>query len=279
MAKYLDENGLLYFKNKLDTKFTEKVDKVDGKGLSANDYTTDEKTKLAGIESGANKTTVNNTLTSTSTAEALSAAQGKALNDRIDDVVESMGDLGYGDMMKATYDTNGNGVVDNAEKLGGQFPAWYAPASHVSDTAVHITSAERTNWGAAYTHSQTAHAPSGAQANVIESVKVNGTAQTVTGKSVDITVPTTVASLSDAGSYALKSDLTNVYKYQGSVAAAADLPAAATAGDVYNVTADGMNYAWTGTEWDALGAAFSIASITNAEIDVLFTPSGGGLGQ
>ena len=30
-----------------------KVDKVDGKGLSTNDYTTDEKEKLAGIEAGA----------------------------------------------------------------------------------------------------------------------------------------------------------------------------------------------------------------------------------
>lgn len=32
-----------------------KVDKVDGKGLSTNDYTTAEKTKLQGIEEGANK--------------------------------------------------------------------------------------------------------------------------------------------------------------------------------------------------------------------------------
>ena len=31
-----------------------KVDKVDGKGLSTNDYTNEEKTKLAGIEAGAN---------------------------------------------------------------------------------------------------------------------------------------------------------------------------------------------------------------------------------
>ncbi len=34
-----------------------KVDKVTGKGLSTNDYTTDEKTKLAGIAAGANKYT------------------------------------------------------------------------------------------------------------------------------------------------------------------------------------------------------------------------------
>lgn len=40
-------------------------------------------TKLDGIEAGANKTTVVNSLTSTSTTSALSAAQGKALDGRI----------------------------------------------------------------------------------------------------------------------------------------------------------------------------------------------------
>ena len=42
----------------------------------------------------------------------------------------------------------------------------------------------------AYDHSQTAHAPSNAQANVIETIKVNGTALTPTNKAVNITVPT-----------------------------------------------------------------------------------------
>jgi hypothetical protein len=35
------------------TELDKNVDKVDGKGLSTNDYTTDEKNKLAGIASGA----------------------------------------------------------------------------------------------------------------------------------------------------------------------------------------------------------------------------------
>lgn len=37
----------------LDTEMADKVDKVAGKGLSTEDYTTEEKTKLAGIEDGA----------------------------------------------------------------------------------------------------------------------------------------------------------------------------------------------------------------------------------
>ena len=44
-----------YIKNKLFSMFESKVDKVSGKGLSTNDYTTTEKNKLAGIAEGANK--------------------------------------------------------------------------------------------------------------------------------------------------------------------------------------------------------------------------------
>lgn len=47
--KYLDNNGLLYVIQKIKTWLTGKVDKVDGKGLSTNDYTTEEKNKLAGL--------------------------------------------------------------------------------------------------------------------------------------------------------------------------------------------------------------------------------------
>lgn len=109
-----------------------KVDKVEGKELSGNDFTDAYKTKLDGIAAQANKyvlptataeiiggvkvganisysngtislskanvtsalgytpptadtkVTINNTLTSTSTTEALAAAQGKALKDLID---------------------------------------------------------------------------------------------------------------------------------------------------------------------------------------------------
>ena len=44
-----------------------KVDKVTGKGLSTNDFTTAQKNKLAGIDTGANKTIVDSTLSNSST--------------------------------------------------------------------------------------------------------------------------------------------------------------------------------------------------------------------
>jgi hypothetical protein len=52
-----------------------------------------------------------------------------------------------------------------------------------------LTDTLKNNYDAAYTHSQSAHAPSSAQANVIETIKVNNTALTPTNKTVNITVP------------------------------------------------------------------------------------------
>lgn len=321
--KAVGQNGLLYFWQSLKAKLAGKVDKVDGKGLSANDYTNTEKNKLAGIAEGANKTTVENVLTSTSTSSALSANQGKVLDGKIKALSDSMGELGYGDMMKATYDADNDGVVDNAAQLGGQAPGYYGkadgtnikPAFTAASSRVNITTGEaltvilgkiakffadlktvaftgnysdlsgkptiptvsndltdtlKSHYDAAYTHSQAAHAPSGAQANVIEAIKVNGAAQPVSGKAVNIAVPTTVAGLSDAANYALKSDLTSVYRYKGSVASYADLPGSGnTVGDVWDVAEDNMNYGWTGSAWDPLGQSFTLEFVTNAEIDAI----------
>lgn len=60
-----------------------KVDKVSGKTLTTNDFTNSDKTKLDGIATGANKTVIENVLTSTSSTNALSAAQGKVLKNLI----------------------------------------------------------------------------------------------------------------------------------------------------------------------------------------------------
>lgn len=70
-----------------------------------------------------------------------------------------------------------------------------------------------------------------------------------------------------ANTYALKSDITAMYRYKGSVASTDKLPTSGqTIGDVYDV-GNGMNYAWNGSKWDALGEIFTITKITNTEID------------
>ena len=69
---------------------------------------------------------------------------------------------------------------------------------------VALTNTLKSNYDAAYTHSQTAHAPSNAQENVIESVSVNGENVSVVDKKVDITVPTKVSQLTNDAGYLTK---------------------------------------------------------------------------
>lgn len=81
-----------------------------------------------------------------------------------------------------------------------------AKHSHANKTTldaieVALTNALKKNYDAAYTHSTQAHAPSNAQANVIETVKVNGAALTPSSKAVDISVPTKVSQLTNDAGY------------------------------------------------------------------------------
>ena len=65
----------------------------------------------------------------------------------------------------------------------------------------------------------------GAEVNVLEAVKVNGTALPVSNKAVNI----------DLSTYAKKTDIASAYRYKGSKATYADLPTSGnTAGDVWN---------------------------------------------
>ena len=48
--KYVSYNTLLYFWQKIKLKLAGKVDAETGKGLSANDFTNELKTKLEGLE-------------------------------------------------------------------------------------------------------------------------------------------------------------------------------------------------------------------------------------
>lgn len=158
-----------------------KVDKVTGKGLSTNDYTTAEKEKLAGIEAGAQ---VNPTNISAFTNDVGYITQHQDISGKVDKV-------------------SGKGLSTND-----------------------YTTAEKNK----------------------------------------------LAAFGSASDYALKSDITNMYKYKGSVATVSALPSSGnTTGDVYNVEASGMNYAWNGSDWDALGETFTITAITNTEIDSICT--------
>jgi hypothetical protein len=83
----------------VSAQMNNKVDKVSGKDLSTNDYTNDEKTKLAGIATGANKTVVDAALSNTSTnpvqnKTVYTALAGKANAMHTHNVFSSLKDIG-----------------------------------------------------------------------------------------------------------------------------------------------------------------------------------------
>ena len=92
---FLDETGLAHFWNQILARLNNFVPAESGKGLSSNDYTTEEKEKIAGIEVGANKTIVDSTLSSTST----NPVQNKIINTKFDSIqedIDSKVDVAYG---------------------------------------------------------------------------------------------------------------------------------------------------------------------------------------
>lgn len=68
----------------IDGLQNEKVDKENGKSLSSNDYTTEDKEKLSSIEVGANKVLIDNTLSISG-----SAADSKVVGDKISQEISS----------------------------------------------------------------------------------------------------------------------------------------------------------------------------------------------
>lgn len=60
-------------------------------------------------------------------------------------------------------------------------------------------------------------------------------------------------------------NISSAYIYKGTVTNTSSLPTTADIGNVYNVEDDGMNYAWTGSEWDALGPTIDLTPYATVE--------------
>lgn len=126
---FLNQTGLEHLWAKIVAKLSGKVDKIDGKGLSTNDYTTDEKNKLAGIAAGANKTVVDSALSSTST----NPVQNKVVNTAISNLNTLVGDTSVANQISTAF-TNQKGVANGVATLdsAGKVPSTQLP-SYVDD--------------------------------------------------------------------------------------------------------------------------------------------------
>ena len=221
-----------------------KVDKVSGKALSTNDYTTAEKNKLAGLS--------NYTLPTAS--------------------ADSLGGIKIGNNL--TIDTNGvlsaiQGSVDLTS---------YAKSADVANTYATKTSLSSylTTTNAANTY-----ATKVSLATVATSGKysdLSGT-PTIPTKTSQLTNDSSYVTSSTLESYALKSDVASAVKYKGSVDSYSDLPTTGIeVGWMYNiVNADatheinaGDNVVYNGNTWDNYNGTIVIDAATDTDIDGLF---------
>ena len=135
----------------ITTELANKVDKVDGKSLSTNDYTTDEKDKLGSIEAGAQKNTVTSVNGKTG-AVSLSASDvsavpitrkvnGKALSA---DITLAKGDVGLG-KVDNTSDTDKPISAATQTALDTKQPAITVKGILEGDGAGNISAADETS--------------------------------------------------------------------------------------------------------------------------------------
>lgn len=291
MAKYLDNDGLLYLWQKIKNVFAtkdslnDKVDKVDGKGLSTNDYTTAEKNKLSGVASGAQVNVIETVKVNGAALTPTSKAVNITVPTKTSDITNDSGFITSADVPEGSAATTTTPKMDGTAAVGSETAFARGDHVHPSDTSRVPTT--RKVAGHALSTDVTLVKNDVGLGNVDNTADVDkpiSTAQQtaldnkvdkVTGKGLSTNDYTTaeknkLAAFGAASTYALKTDITNMYKYKGSVATVSALPSSDnTTGDVYNVESSGMNYAWDGTAWDALGEIFTITSISNGDIDTI----------
>lgn len=184
------------------------VAKETGKGLSTNDYTTAEKTKLSGIAEGANKYVHPSYTAQKSglykvTVDAAGHVSGATAVAKAD--ITALGipaqDTTYSNMAAATASAAGKAGLVPAPAAGKQASflrgdgSWVVPENTTyadATTSTHglMSAADKTKLNGVAT---------GAQVNKIESVKVNGTALTIdSSKAVNV----------DLTAYAKSADVT-----------------------------------------------------------------------
>ncbi len=316
---------------KLKGKFDDKVDKVSGKGLSTNDFTTEEKTKLAGIAAGATKVTVDSALSSSSTnpvqnkvvnsalAGKLAASQkgaaggvaeldssGKVpaaqLPSYVDDVLEGYlsGGKFYKESAHTTEITGETGKIyvdlstSKTYRWSGTAFAEISASLALGETS---STAYRGDRGKiAYDHSQAAHAPANAEANVQSDWSVSDTNSDAYIKNKPTSMPANGGNAATVGGHTVGVDVPANAKFtdttysafkgatSGAAGAAGLVPAPAAGKQASFLRGDGTWAVPTDTKYSVatqsanglMSAADKkkldgMAEMTTTELDTMFT--------
>lgn len=210
LKKLIDIDLLAYFKSKIDLLFAGKVDKVDGKGLSTNDYTTAEKTKLAGIAAGAQVNTLEGVQVNGSTVTPTNKIANISVPTKTSDISNDSGFITAEDIPAGVQPSSTTPKADGTAATGTETK--YARGDHVhpsDNTKVDKVAGKglSTNDYTTAEKNKLKDVAEGAQVNVIESIKKNGVAISPVEKAVDISVPTKTSDITNDSGFITAADI------------------------------------------------------------------------
>lgn len=298
LTDLIDLDLLAYFKSKLDLLFAGKVDKEAGKGLSSNDYTSTEKSKLVGIAEGAQVNVLEGIQKNGATITPISKIANISVPTKTSDITNDSNfpvDANYvhtDNNYTTTEKTKLSGIAAEAQvnvietvKVNN---VSLSPSSKAVNITVPTKTSDITNDSGFITISDV---PEGAAASST-SPKMDGTATVgtetafargdhihpsdstkvdkVSGKGLSTEDYTTaektkLAAFGAASTYYNKTEidqlLTGAMTYKGTKATTSALPSSGNAqGDVWHVTADGSEWAWNGSAWEELGTVMDLSN-------------------
>lgn len=210
LKSLIDINLLAYFKTKLDLIIAKKVDKVDGKGLSTNDYTTDEKTKLAGIATGAQVNVLEGVQVNGATVTPTNKIANISVPTKTSDISNDSGFITTEDIPAGVQPSSTTPKADGTAATGTETK--YARGDHVhpsDNTKVDKVTGKglSTNDYTTAEKNKLKDVAEGAQVNVIESIKKNGVAINPVEKAVDISVPTKTSDITNDSGFITVADI------------------------------------------------------------------------
>lgn len=133
MAKnYLDKTGLALLWEKIKNALSGKVDKVDGKGLSSNDYTSTEKTKLANVASGAQVNVLEGIQKNGDTVQIVNKIANISVPTKTSDIANDSGFITTSDIPEGAAASTTTPVMDGTATVGTELA--FARGDHVHPT-------------------------------------------------------------------------------------------------------------------------------------------------
>lgn len=184
--KFLDDNGLLYLWGKVKTLVATKVDKENGKGLSSNDYTTAEKTKLSGVETGAEVNTIENIAVNGTTQTITSKLVNITVPTKTSDITNDSGFITTSDIPEGSAASTTVPLMDGTAAVGTELAFARGDHRHPSDTSKADVATTLAGYGITDAYTKSEIAGLGYQTSSDVSSAINSAIAGITGITYEI---------------------------------------------------------------------------------------------